>query len=67
MADREFYLDYDKDMPGPICSTAEEVIREIEQGDEKGYRKKAKDFADLYIEKKENCTAEIADLVESLL
>ena len=67
MADREFYLDYDKDMPGPICLTAEEVIREIEQGDEKAYRKKAKDFADLYIEKKENCTAEIADLVESLL
>lgn len=67
LADREFYLDYDRDMPGPVCTEAAEVISEIENGDREEYRSKAKAFADLYIEKKENCTAEIADLVESLL
>lgn len=67
LKDREFYLDYDKDMPGPVCSTAEEIAREISSGRTEEYRKKAADFADLYIEKKENCTAEIADLIESLL
>lgn len=67
LADREFYLDYDRDMPGPVCTSAAETIREIENGDTGEYTRKAKDFADLYIEKKENCTAEIADLIETLL
>ena len=65
---RTFYLDYDKDMPGPICSTAEEVMAELTSGTKtEEYRKKAKAFADKYIEKQENCTAEIADLIQSLL
>ena len=67
MADREFYLDYDSEMPGPICLNAADTVREIETGDAEEYAKKAKEFADLYIEKQENCTAEIADLIESLL
>lgn len=67
MADREFYLDYDRDMPGPVCADAAETVRAIEQGDRDEYIRRAKGFADLYIEKKENCTAEIADLIESLL
>ena len=66
-ANREFYLDYDNDMPGPIFSTAEKVMMEIASGDTEKYRKKAKVFADLYIEKKTNCTSEIADLIEKLL
>ena len=68
MDGRTFYLDYDKDMPGPICSTAEEVMAEIQSGDKaEQYRKKAKAFADKYIEKQSNCTAEIADMIEELL
>ena len=67
LADREFYLDYDKDMPGPVCRTAEEVMKEISSGKSGEYRQRAAEFADLYIEKKENCTAEIADLIETLL
>ena len=65
---RTFYLDYDKDMPGPICSTAEEVVKEIMSGTKTTeYRQKAKAFADKYIEKQSNCTAEIADMIEELL
>ena len=68
LKDRTFYLNYDKDMPGPICESAEEVAAEIGSADNKTkYQKKAKDFADKYIEKQENCTKEIADLVEELL
>ena len=67
LADREFYLDFDRDMPGPVCATAGDTVRAIETGDAEEYARKAKEFADLYIEKKENCTKEIADLVESLL
>jgi CDP-ribitol ribitolphosphotransferase len=67
LRDREFYLDYDRDMPGPVCASAEETVREIGSGRTDEYRSKARAFADLYIEKKENCTAEIADLIEKLL
>lgn len=67
LKDREFYLDYDKDMPGPVCSNAKETMAEIESCRTEEYRSKARDFADLYIEKKENCTAEIADFIEALL
>ncbi|MBQ0041394.1 MAG: CDP-glycerol glycerophosphotransferase family protein [Clostridiales bacterium] len=65
---RTFYLDYDKDMPGPICATADEVMAELTSGTKtEEYRKKAKAFADKYIEKQSGCTAEIADLIEELL
>ena len=65
---RTFYLDYDKDMPGPICLTAEEVAAEIDAGSKtEEYSRKAKAFADKYIEKQSNCTAEIADLIEELV
>lgn len=68
MDGRTFYLDYDKDMPGPICSTAEEVMAELTSGTKtEEYKKKAKAFADKYIERQTDCTKEIADLIETLL
>ncbi len=68
MDGRTFYLDYDRDMPGPICRTAEEVMAELTSGTKtEEYKKKAKAFADKYIEKQTGCTKEIADLIESLL
>ncbi len=68
LKDRSFYLDYDRDMPGPICSTAEEVMQEIGSDTRtEEYSRMAKAFADLYIEKQANCTAEIADLIEENL
>ncbi|MBE6040891.1 MAG: hypothetical protein E7220_00035 [Clostridiales bacterium] len=67
LKDREFYLDYDRDMPGPICADAAEVMKEIDSGRTDEYRRRSEEFADLYIEKRTNCTAEIADLVQSYL
>lgn len=64
---RNWYLDYDSKMPGPICADAASVMREISQGISEEYCNKEKTFADEYIEKKENCTQEIADLIEKLL
>ena len=68
MDGRTFYLDYDKDMPGPICSTAEDLMAEITSGSKtEEYRAKAKAFANKYIEKQSNCTKEIVDLIEQHL
>lgn len=68
LAGRTFYLDYDKDMPGPICETADQVAKEISSSKKLAeYQKKSNAFADKYIEKRENCTKEIADLIEELL
>lgn len=65
---RTFYLDYDKDMPGPICSSAAEVLTEITAGNKtEEYIAKAKAFANRYIEKQSNCTSAIADLIEQHL
>lgn len=65
---RTFYLDYDRDMPGPICSRAAEVLAEITAGNKtEEYIAKAKAFANKYIEKQSGCTAAIADLIEQHL
>lgn len=65
---RTFYLDYEQDMPGPILETAEQVAKEIQSSKKlESYQKKSQAFADKYIEKRENCTKEIADLIEELL
>lgn len=65
---RAFYLDYDKDMPGPILSNASELIEEIKTArNEALYIEKSKAFADKYIEKQKKCTAEILNLIEEIL
>ena len=67
LKDREFYLDYDRDMPGPVCLSAREVASEIAYGNADEYRERSIEFAREYIEKQDHCTSEIADLIESIL
>jgi len=65
---RSFYLDYEKDMPGPICKTAQEIMSLVGDVSMKDrYTEQSRAFADKYIEKRKNCTEEIADLIEELL
>ncbi|MBQ0017909.1 MAG: CDP-glycerol glycerophosphotransferase family protein [Clostridiales bacterium] len=65
---RSFYLDYDRDMPGPICEKAEEIARLIDDEEMTDkYVLQSKAFADKYIEKRNNCTAELADMIKELL
>ena len=61
MASRSFYLDYEKDMPGAICRTSdelEEVLRNSSFDIEA-----VNTFAQRYIEKTQTVTAELARLV----
>lgn len=65
---RSFYLDYEKEMPGPICEKADEIARLIDDETMTGrYVLQSKSFADKYIEKRSNCTADLADMIEENL
>ena len=64
---RSFYLDYDRDMPGPIFTDAVSLAEALlEETDEKQIEKE-KAFADEYITKQSGCTREIADFIQKLM
>lgn len=66
--DRSFYLDYEKEMPGPIFMRIGDVIDEIESGKSiSSYKMRANQFANKYIEKRSNCTEAIGKFIEELL
>ena len=60
---RDFYLDYEKDMPGFIGRTGEEIAGAIEGENYDLSRVKA--FADEYVEVQEDCTKKLAEIILS--
>ena len=54
---RDFYLDYNSEMPGPVRTSAAEVMEVIDAEDWQPQR--VRQFADKYIEKREHCTEEM--------
>ncbi|MDO5415008.1 MAG: CDP-glycerol glycerophosphotransferase family protein [Bacillota bacterium] len=62
---RNFYIDYEKEMPGAICKNANDVTKSIEN---KIYDvSKVKNFADKYIQNQENCTSEMVEYIIQLM
>ena len=64
---RSFYLDYDKDMPGPIFTDAVSLAEALLEGADEEQIAKEKRFADEYISKQSGCTREIADFIQKLM
>lgn len=61
---RDFYLNYDKDMPGPICETVEDLFTKINN---KYDYEKLKKFKEKYIaDCKESYSKDIANFIISL-
>ena len=61
MASRSFYLDYEKDMPGAICKDVDEVETVLK--DFCFDLEAVRNFAHNYVEKTEDVTKELANLV----
>ena len=57
IAGRDFYLDYNSEIPGPVRESAAEVMEIIDRGEWEP--DKVRQFADKYIEKRERCTEEM--------
>jgi len=57
IAGRDFYLDYNSEMPGPVTTSAADVMKVIDAEDWEPDR--VRQFADKYIEKRERCTEEM--------
>lgn len=64
---RSFYLDYDRDMPGPIFTDAVSLAEALLEGTDEEQIEKEKAFADEYITKQSGCTREIADFIQKLM
>ncbi len=58
---RNFYLDYEKDMPGIISGSAKQIAWSIENDEFDLY--KIKNFADDYVKNRENCTTSLAAFI----
>lgn len=58
---RNFYLDYEKDMPGIISDRADRIAEAIKNDEFDMYE--IKNFADKYIEKRLNCTDYLAEFI----
>lgn len=56
-AGRDFYLDYNSEMPGPVVTSAEEALQIIDRGS--WDMDKVRQFAEKYIEKRSSCTEEM--------
>ena len=65
--ERDFYLDYDRDMPGPIFTDAASLAEALLKGTDENHIAKEKKFADEYISKQSGCTREIADFIQNLM
>ena len=65
MENVDFYLDYDKEMPGIISKSADKIMKSIEEN--RYDPEKLKRFADTYIEKQERCTMDCADFIQRLM
>ena len=65
--ERDFYLDYDRDMPGPIFTDAASLAEALLKGTDENQIAKEKKFADEYISKQSGCTREIADFIQNLM
>ena len=65
MEGRNFYIDYDREMPGDICTGAEQVMEAI--GRDRYDTEREKQFAARYVEKQEGCTDEIAAFAEGFM
>ena len=61
----DFYLDYDREMPGVISRSADRIMKSIEE--DRYDAEKLKRFADKYIEKQRRCTLDCADFIEKLM
>lgn len=65
-SERDFFIDYRKEVPGPICKNVEEVIDAI-----RSYRwdkEKLISFAEQYVEmKNSSCTDKMADYLKQIL
>ena len=57
IAGRDFYLDYNSEMPGPVKTSAADVMKVIDS--ENWQPDRVRQFADKYIEKREHCTEEM--------
>ena len=64
---RSFYLDYDRDMPGPIFTDAVSLAEALLEGTDEEQIEKEKAFADEYITKQSGCTSENADFIQKLM
>lgn len=64
---RSFYLDYDRDMPGPVFTDAVSLAEALLEGTDEEQIAKEKRFADEYISKQSGCTREIADFIQKLM
>ena len=58
---RDFYLDYKKDMPGFISADAIEIATAVKNNC--FYLGRVREFADSYVEVRENCTNRLAKIV----
>ena len=63
IAGRDFYLDYNSEIPGPVRETAAEVMEVISRGEWEPDR--VRQFAEKYIEKREHCTEEMGQYLLS--
>ena len=54
---RDFYIDYRKEIPGPVCRSADEVMEII--GADRWDREWVKAFADRFIEGRADCTGKM--------
>lgn len=57
IAGRDFYLDYNSEMPGPVTTSAADVMKVIDA--EAWQPDRVRQFAEKYIEKREHCTEEM--------
>lgn len=58
---RDFYIDYMKEMPGFISGDANELYKAIRE--DRYDLEKIKAFAGRYVTRQENCSAELADMI----
>lgn len=62
---RDFYIDYEKEMPGVVSDNIEDIVFAI---DNNNYNLDyVKMFADKYVEVQESCTERLADMIEEHL
>ena len=67
LSGRTFYIDYEKEMPGPICTEAEQVMKAIDECDVEAAKAVSRAFADRYIEKQAGCTREMAQFIRNIM
>ena len=65
-SERDFYLDFDSEMPGPLCDTAEKLLAALDNHSASARR--VKEFADKYIDptSRHDNTVKIAALISQL-